>query len=246
MKTIVNYAVLFVLVLFLLVILKASGVGIPLSVVNTTTSSELSVVGEGKVDVIPDTAYVDAGISVIEGVSVAAVQKSIDEANNKIVAAMQKMGIDKKDIQTSNYSINPNYSYDNNKSGITGYNGNANITIKVKNTTMVSDVIQEATAAGANQIQGARFEVSEPAKYREDARSKAIANAKEQAQKLADSLGIKLGKVTNIVESSAGGYPPVMYDKAVSMSARPEAVNAVIEPGSQTISSVVTLYFEKR
>ncbi len=222
-------------------------VSIPLHITSSNVSSELSVVGEGKVEAVPDTAYVDAGISVIESSSVAQVQKSIDEINNKILAAVQKLGIDKKDVTTSNYSINPNYSYENNKNGITGYNGSANITVKVKNTQLVSQVIQEVTAAGANQVNGARFSIENPEKYREEARSKAIANAKEQAQKLADSLGIKLGKVTNIVESSDNGVPPIIYDRGMAQASMASGKAAPqIEPGSQTISSVVTLFFEKR
>lgn len=234
-----------VFILLIVFLMNALNLTLPLSVTTTSKSSELSVVGEGKVEVVPDTAYVEAGISVIEVSSVAQVQKSIDEANNKIIAAMSKLGIDKKDIKTSNYSINPNYSYENNKNGITGYNGNANITIKVKRIDTVSQVIAEATAAGANQIQGARFTIEDPAKYREEARTKAITNAKEQAQKLANTLGIKLGKVTNIVESSNDAGGPIMYDKmAVGMGAAGNA--AAIEPGSQEISSVVTLFFEKK
>jgi uncharacterized protein YggE len=72
-----------------------------------------------------------------------------------------------------------------------------------------------------------------------------IANAKEQAQKLANTLGIKLGKVTNIIESSNDAGGPIIYDKmAAGMGGA--AANPQIEGGTQEISSVVTLYFEKR
>lgn len=245
MKTSINFLIIAVIVIFTLAIIRIFNISYPVEVTNTSRSSELSVVGEGKVEVAPDTAYVEAGISVIEAASVAQVQKSIDDANNKIIAAMQKLGIDKKDIKTSNYSINPNYSYENNKNGITGYNGNASITIKVKNIAQVSQVISDATAAGANQIQGARFSIENPAKYREEAREKAIANAKEQAQKLANTLGIKLGKVTNIIESSNDAGGPIIYDKMAAVMGG-AAANPQIEGGTQEISSVVTLYFEKR
>ncbi len=245
MKTSINFLIIAVIVIITLSLIKTLDIYYPVRL-TSSVASELSVVGEGKVEVVPDTAYVDAGISVIEAASVTQVQKSIDETNNKIIASMQKLGIDKKDIKTSNYSINPNYSYENNKNGITGYNGNANITIKVTRIDLVSQVIAEATTAGANQIQGARFTIDDPAKFREEARAKAIANAKEQAKKLADSLGIKLGKVTNIIESSADGGP-IMYDKARTFGLGGASVeNAQIEPGSQEISSTVTLFFEKK
>lgn len=245
MKTVINFLTLSVIVIITLFLIKTLDIYYPVRI-SSTVSSDFSVVGEGKVEVVPDTAYVDAGISVIEAGSVAQVQKSIDDTNNKIILAMQKLGIEKKDIKTSNYSINPNYSYENNKSGITGYNGNANITITVKKIELVSNVIQLATDSGANQIQGARFTVKDPAKYREEARTKAIANAKEQAQKLAASLGIKLGKITNIIENS-DNVPPIIYDRQMMAGGGAAAKqSADIEPGSQTITSIVTLFFDKK
>ena len=94
---------------------------------------------------------------------------------------------------------------------------------------------------------GTNYSVESPEKYREQARNKAIANAKEQAQKLANELGIRLGKVTNIVESTNDNGPfPMMYKtEAVSLGGG-NAPSADLQPGTQTISSSVTLYFEKR
>ncbi len=236
--------VVFVILVGLLLI-KVFDISYPITVVTTTKSSELSVVGEGKVDVVPDTATIDAGISVTNGATPTDVQKNIDEVNNKIIAALQKLGIQKKDITTSNYSISPNFEFVANQNRIAGYNGNVNISIKVKNVQMVSQVIQEVTKAGANQVQGARFSVDNPEKDRERARNIAIQNAKTQAQKLAKTLGIRLGKITNIVESSPPQgpivYPMARFEAGIAGSGGPQ-----IEPGNQTISSVVTLFFEKK
>lgn len=221
----------------------------PVTVVSTNKSSELSVIGEGKVEVVPDTAFVDVGITINDAKTVDAAQKQINEINNKIIEDMKAFSIAKEDIKTSNYSISPNYSYEGNTNKIIGYIGNAQITIKVRETNKVSEIIQRATAAGANQVNGARFTVDQPEKYREQAREKAIANAKEQANKLASSLGIKLGRIVNIVESSDGAIVP-MYDKALALEygrgAGGASSNPTIEGGSQTITSVVTLYFEKK
>jgi len=242
-----NFLVNFIVVVFVsliaLYIVKVFDISYPLSLVTTSKSSELAVVGEGKVEVMPDTAYVDAGITVDKVSSVAEAQKTINETNNKIVSSLRKIGIEKSDIKTSNYSINPNYKYENNENKIDGYNGNVSIEIKVRDPQLVSKVIETVTSAGANQIQGARFVVDKPELYREKARNAAIKNAKDQAAKIAGDLGIKLGKITNIVESSPDN--PILYSKALPVSGggggRPE-----LEVGSQTITTVVTLYFEKK
>lgn len=237
-----------------LVLVKVFDVSYPITITQST-KSELAVTGEGKVEVIPDTAFIDVGITVNNKPTVAEVQNSINEVNNRIVEMMRKLGIKKEDIKTSNYSIYPNYSAKpipfgigdtivQGEDQISGYNGNVSISIKVKDISRAPNVLQEATKAGANQVSGIRFEVEDPNKFREEARNKAIENAKEQAEKLAKSLGIRLGKVVNIVET--GGEQPIsVYQRGVGGTEVAD-VAPDIEPGSQTITSVVTLYFEKK
>jgi len=240
-----NFIAVVFISLVALYLVKIFDISYPLTLITTNKSTELAVVGEGKVDVTPDTAYIDVGITVDKASSVDEAQKKINETNNKIVNALKVIGIEKADIKTSNYSISPNYSYVNNEDKIDGYNANATVEIKVRNTQMASKVIDTVTAAGANQIQGSRFVVDKPELYREEARNIAINNAKDQAQKMAKDLGIKLGKVTNIIESSPD--TSVLYSKAMPVSGGGGGGGgAEIEAGSQTITSVVTLYFEKK
>ncbi len=238
-----NYFKILVLTLAALWVIKALNISYPMTVVVSNTASELSVVGEGKVEVTPDTATVQVGITVNNLASAKEAQNEINKINNNIIAEMKKLGVNKKDIKTSNYSIYPNYSYEG-ASKITGYNGNASLNIKIKNITLTSRVVDVATQAGANEIHGITFTIDQPEKYREQARNKAIENAKEQAKKLSKSLGIKLGRVANIIESSPDTDGPIMLRTAA------EGYGAgntpAFEAGTQTITSVVTLYFEKR
>lgn len=232
-----------------LFVIKLFNISYPITVVNTSRSSELAVVGEGKVVVVPDTAYVDAGIMIDRATTVSEAQNKINEINNKIITALKGVGVEKNDIKTSNYSINPNYKYTNNENRVDGYNGNVSIEIKVKDPQLAARVIEVVTAAGANQINGSRFVVGKPEMYREEARNAAIKNAKDQAQKIAKDLGIKLGKITNIVESSPDQNIFPVYSKMDSAMLRTGGGGGgspEIEQGSQTITSVVTLYFEKK
>lgn len=221
-------------------------ISVPISVTTSNKSTELSVVGEGKVEVVPDSAKVDVGISVQKAATVEAAQSEMNKTNNAIIEAMKNLGIEKKNIQTSNYSIYPSYDYSSGSEVANGYSGNVTVSIKTENIELVSQVIEAATKAGANQVQGTSFQVSSPEKYREEARNKAIKNAKEQAQKLADTLGIKLGKVVNVVEnnqSSGGPVPMYAFSEARGLGG---GGGPDIQPGSQEITSVVTLYFEKK
>jgi uncharacterized protein len=246
-KLLTNFIIGVTVLLVALFLIKTFDISYPITLTSTTKSTELAVVGEGKVDVVPDTGYIDLGVTVNDALTTEAAQQTVDQTNNKIIEALQKIGVTKADIKTTNYSINPNYSYDNGKNNITGYNGNATLEVKTKDPQMASKIIDEATKAGANQIQGSRFVIDSPEKYREAARNNAIQNARDQAQKLASSLGIKLGRVTNIVESSPETPQPIYgVMKAVGMGGARDTAAPSIEPGTQTITSVVTLYFEKR
>lgn len=241
---------IFAVALVFLIVVKGLNVSYPLAVQVSTVSGELAVVGEGKVDVVPDTALADVGITVANEPTVEAVQQQINTTNNAIIEALGKLNVPKKNITTSNYSVYPNYTYDNSggPGTITGYAGNVTISIKLNDTNKLSEVIEAATNAGANQIYSTQFIVENPETYREQARNKAIQNAKEQAAQLAKSLGIRLGKVVNVVESNSS-TPGVLAAEQAYRGGGLGGGAGVPQPdfqtGTQTVTSTVTLYFQK-
>ncbi len=237
--------VIILLLMTAMAVASSLNIGIPLRVSTIAASSaELSVVGEGKMDVTPDVAHIDVGVTVNKVATPQEAQKSIAKTNSAIVAALKELGVDKADVKTTNYYVNPNYDYTNGANILAGYNGSAQLTIKVRAIDNVSAIIEAAMNAGANEVMNTRFSVDKPEVFREQARSKAIQNAKDQAQKIAKELGIKLGKVTNVIESSGGDS--VIMGKMYAAEGLGGGGGADLQPGSQTITSTVTLYFEKR
>ena len=244
-KPVIIYSAIIAVSIFALQLIKTLDISYPITITTTTKTTELAVVGESKLEIVPDIAYVDAGITVNSASSVQIAKETINTTNNKIVESLKDLGIKKEDITTSNYSIYPAYNYENNVNRIRGFTGNATVSITVRDTNQVSQVIEKATAAGANQINGARYSIEKPELYREKVRSMAISNAREQAMNLAKNLGIRLGKITNIVESTPdSGFIPYSL-KALPMGGG-GGNSATMEPGTQTVTSTVTLYFEKR
>jgi uncharacterized protein YggE len=232
-------------ILLTLIILKIFHLSIPLGIVSRSQAvSEFSVVGEGKVDAIPDVAFVDVGVVVSKAVSADSAQKKVDEVHNAIVTAVKTFGIPPEDVKTLHYNVSPDYNYSDTANRIAGYNGNATISIKMTDKSQVGKVTQAAVAAGANEVQNTRFEVAHPEKYREMARDKAIEDAKAQADKLSVKLGIRLGAITNMLETSMP--QPMPYGGGYAKSFESAAAPADLQPGVQTISSQVTLYFERR
>lgn len=230
-----------------LALIKTFNISYPLTVTNLSSSNHLSVVGEGKVEALPDLAVIDAGIVVANSPTVEAVQSEIRNKNTAIVDDLKKnFGVNDKDIKTSNFNVYPNQDYNPGSGGkITGYNGNATLSIRVRDTQKVNDIVAALTKSGANQINSINYSIEDPDKYREQARDEAIQNAKQQAEKLASSLGIRLGKVVNVIESgNQNDYPgSVMAREASGYGG---GGGNSVQPGSQTVTSVVTLFFEKR
>ncbi len=225
------------------------GLSLPLSV-TSKTSNEFSVEGQGKVDVVPDTINISAGIMVQDAKTSDEAEQKISEVNNKIIAAVTALGVNKADIKTSSFSVNPNIVYEplgGGKSTQNGYTGNATVDIKVTDAKKAPQVIDAATNAGATNVNNNGSTIGDMNKFYREARSKAIDDAKQEAQKLASQLGIKLGRITNVVESGTPG--PIMYDTK-SLNAAPAVGEARVIPdiqsGTQTVTSNVTLYFEKQ
>lgn len=247
-KIVVVYTWILALTLLFLWIVNYLNISYPLTVTSKTTSGELAVVGVGKVDITPDTASVDLGIVTNDAKTVQDATNQINKVNNAIVEGLNAIGIGKSEIKTSNYSVTPNYDYTKGGNGtISGYNGNTTVTVKVNDTSKLPQVIEVGTRAGANQVMGTNYTIDKPENYQEQARAKAIANAKEQAQKMASELGIRLGKVTNIVESTSDNSPrPMMYKAEATGIGGNTAPSPDLQPGAQTITSTVTLYFDKR
>jgi uncharacterized protein len=231
-----------------LLLIKELNIYYPVKITQSNSSGEFSITGEGKVDVVPDTAYVDVGIQVLGAADVKSVQDQVNSVNNKIIDRVKGMGIDAADIKTTNYSVFPQAEdrINNGLPGkISGYTGNATITIKVKDKAKAPEVVQAATDSGANTVNGVRYSVENPDQFRAEARKKAIENAKKQAESLSKELGISLGRITNAVENN-NNVPGPLYAMDAKTAMGGGAGAPTFEPGTQTISSSMTLYFEKK
>lgn len=218
---------------------------IPFSVtsVTTTKSDTFNVTGEGKVNVIPDIATIMVGVTG-QGATVTAAQNTLNTDINKVTEAIKRLGIEAKDIKTSNYNIQPVYDYRSTPQKITGYNATSNLTIKVKNTDRVNSVIDAATGNGANLVSGVTFDVADKTKAENEARKEAVADAKAKAENAAKIAGFTLGRIINYSENFGGNPRPVL------MAAKADGLGGgsgtQIEPGTSEINLAVSLSYEIR
>ena len=235
-----------VIVFFLLLFTYTKLVGpIPFSLqsVVTNKTDAFIVSGEGKVTLIPDVALVSVGVTA-QGTSVSIVQNQLNKNMNAVHAAVKKLGVGAKDIQTSVYNIAPTYDYTRGNQQITGYQANANLSIKVRTIDNASAVIDAATKAGANQIGGLSFDVDDKTKAENEARALAVKDAKSKAEAAAKAAGFSLGRVINYSEGGNSSPRPI-YDKMMAMETAGSAPTEV-EPGTSEVAVTVTLSYEIR
>ena len=138
---------------------------LPFSVTGTTTtkSDTFNVTGVGKIVAIPDIASVTVGVQA-QGATVKAVQENINRSINNVSDALKKLGIDEKDIRTTNYTIYPDYDYSTARQRIRGYTANTTVSVKVRDIDKTNDVIDTATQEGANEVGGVTFDVDDKTK----------------------------------------------------------------------------------
>ncbi len=216
---------------------------IPFSVTSVTTmkTDTFSVTGEGKVTVSPDIAVVNVGVTA-QAATAKAAQNQLNTLINAVSDAVKQVGVDAKDIQTSGYTIYPTQDYTDGRQRITGYQASSNLTIKVRDIEKANAVVDAATAAGANQVGGVSFDVDDKTKAQNEAREKAVTEAKRKAEAAASIAGFRLGRIINYNEDF-GGIPrpiPMMAETKAGLGSAPTQ----LEPGSSEVSVVVSLSYE--
>ena len=176
----------------------------------------ITVVGQGTASVVPDIARITLGVETTA--ATVADGSTENQAKMKaLLAALKAVGIPEKDIQTTNYSIMVNRGQEQpvtelGKTGTaaTSYTVSNNVTVTIRDLTLVSEVIDAAIEAGANNIWGISFTVEKPDAGLADARAKAMADAKLRAEALAKLGEVTLGPVMSMSEV-IGSSSPVMY-----------------------------------
>lgn len=200
----------------------------------TNDQDRFTVTGSGVVYAKADIANIQVGLKT-EAKKTAA-EATIDSTKkmNDIVAELKKLGIEEKDIKTSNYNLNPVYNYTNEKGQeLIGYEVMQNLTLKIRDLTKIGDVIAKATERGANQIGNINFTIDDEFALKNQARELAIEKAQEKAVLIAEQSGMKLGRIKGVFESSEFN-PPIMYDYS---NAKMELADGAAEISAPNIQS---------
>jgi len=216
----------------------------------TPAPRTLVVTGTGEATMKPDLAI--ASFTVLRSAETA--RAALDQANaamSEVTAGMRQFGAEDRDLQTSGFSIVPQYRYDNerqdgikNPPQIVGYEVRNTLTVRVRDIAKLGEILDRAVTLGVNQGGDISFDVAEPRKGRDAARKKAVADAMATATVLAEAAGMTLGPVREISEDGAFNQP-IPLNRSLKMMAAEAAPSVVpVETGETRFSASVRMVYD--
>ncbi len=206
-----------------------------------TVTRTISVSGNGQAYTAPDKAMISIGVQTRDKDAGKAVDNNT-AAMNKILAALKAQGIADKDLQTQNFSINPQYEYDSsgNPTGAVSFIVDNTLVATVRNLPKLGATLSSAVSAGANNIYGISFGVQDPSALQATARDLAVADARARAEALAKAAGVTLGEVISISESLNVNNPVPVYARDMAQAV---GGDVPVATGEQSVSVDVSVTF---
>lgn len=214
----------------------------------------ITVTGTGKAETPPTIAHIVFTVQETAG-TVAEAQDAAGKRTRTALDAIREIGIDDKDVQTAGYQTNPQYEnpqpcrpgiYCTQGSlKIIGYQVSQTVTLKIRNTDRTAEVLAALGTAGVQNISGPDFQVDDDSKVMEEARGKAIEDARMKAKLLAKQLHVHLG---DVISFSENGSAMPMYDSfgkggdAMDMMARPAMAPPLPQGQNESVVNVSITY----
>jgi uncharacterized protein len=216
---------------------------------STAVPNVITVSGKGEVLATPDIAMFSFTVSE-EAATVGAAQKEAVEKMNSILDYIKKSGIEDKDIQTLAYDIYPRYDYQGASYYVPGrqvlaaYVVSQTVQVKVRKLEEAGSILSGIGEFGAMNVSGLSFSVDQADELAREARDKAIVDAREQAEKLAASLGVKLSRITSFYDQAPYQPYPMYKDGYGGVRNEASSQSVQLPSGESKITSLVTITYE--
>jgi len=206
-------------------------------------SGEISVSGTGAINVNPDVAYISLGVST-KGIDPKATLEENNRSIAAVISAVREKGVAEKDIRTTDFNMYPDYNYGLSefKDQILGYTVSNNVSIVVRDITVVGDVLGAAADAGANVSGGVQFGMLDNSEAYNEALGLAIKNAVGKAEAIAGALGKSIGSPSSV--SEAVNYYSPYYAAAENLSMNAAVGSVPVQTGKLTVSANVQMVYE--
>ncbi|MEE4349268.1 MAG: SIMPL domain-containing protein [Pacificimonas sp.] len=206
----------------------------------------LTISAAGEVRAAPDIATISAGVVSRAKTAQAAMQDN-RQRMDRVVNALRDAGIERRDIQTRQLRLNPDYRYrENEPPVISGYQAQNQVSVTVRELGTMGSVLDALVAVGANQFNGPSFSVEDSSAAQDEARADALRTAMQRANLYAGAAGLSVARIISITEG--GGMNPRPPQIMVTATRSEMAADAVtpVEAGELTLGAMVTVQFELR
>lgn len=204
----------------------------------------ITVVGHAHSEVVPDSVTLSLAV-VTERPKAAAAAAANAQAAQAVIDAVKAEGVDPKDVQTSEVSLNPVYDSITDAEGrgteqkLRGYQARNGITIRVRAVGRAGELAARLIDSGANEFQGISYSASDEDAIYAKLNAAAMQNAQRLAEAYLPAAGVSLGRVLEIAPNDQGGIQPRVFAKAMAPMA-----NVPISPGTLSYDSQVRVTWE--
>ncbi|MBM3519332.1 MAG: DUF541 domain-containing protein [Alphaproteobacteria bacterium] len=203
----------------------------------------ISLAGHGEVRAAPDLAIISIGVTSLQDTAAAALAAN-SEAMKRVFATLTEAGIADKDIQTSNFMVQPRYDYSNNTQPprLIGYDVTNLVNVTVRKLDSIGGVLDKVVSAGSNQVNGISFQLADAEAATDAARKLAVADAVRKAQLYTGASGVELGPILSISEGAS--FQPPMPMQAKAFRAEGASADVPVAQGEQVIAVDVSISWE--
>lgn len=204
-----------------------------------TPPPTISATGEGIVYAAPDMATVTLGVTT-QGDTAALAMAANNTAVAAVMARLTSAGVAARDLQTSNLSLNPDWSRQDSSTGAPPavYVASNMLSVRVRMLDDLGAILDASITDGANTLNGVTFGLDDPRPTLDEARKRAVADARARAELLAEAAGVTLGPIMSITEGGGYGAPMPMFRQSDAMEAVPVAA------GEMGMTAAVTIVFQ--
>ena len=205
--------------------------------------TSITVSGNGETLVAADTAVISLGVNARDK-DVLAAQSKVNEAIAAIREALIENGVAKEDINTDFINIYAIYDYENDQEEVKAYNANSSLAIKTDDMDMAGKIIDIAFAAGANTLNGVSFSASDTEQANAESLKKAVQDATQKAQILAEASGLTITGISAINESATYSYDRgVMNNFGIAEEKAMDAAPTEIQAAKLTVMASISITF---
>ena len=200
----------------------------------------LTLVGEAEMSAVPDMALVTLGVT-REAETAAAALEANSAAMRAVLDTVRAAGIEEREVQTSGLSLQPRFVYPRQGGGeqpprLIGYTASNQVTLRLRDLGKLGALLDRLVAAGANDIRGIGFDLADRSRLLDEARRKAVQDAKRRASLVAEAAGVALGEIMSIAEEDGIPAPRPMASRAMAAEAA-----VPVEAGELTLRARVRI-----